>query len=226
MDWDSTVERLDAGSAPAPDANYARSTWLTTLNDDGSTSCDCGRCAVAGRIVLVPVRLWHAPAPQHRARPALQRRRLDSRCGRRRSHRSTSDGTGDIARAAKAGRTAVGRSSPIRAAPVSTRPSMHIARPAAMARVPHRQALGDGRHGCRAGRSHPISGLTARQGRHPPQQSPVIVSTSTVVADGCRQHVGEKGRSRGLVDVGSHRARGRQNLKDFAVAERPWLVLG
>ena len=35
VDWDSIVERLDAGSAPAPDANNARSTWLTTLNEDG-----------------------------------------------------------------------------------------------------------------------------------------------------------------------------------------------
>ena len=36
VDWDSIVERLEAGSAPAPDANNARSTWLTTLNEDGS----------------------------------------------------------------------------------------------------------------------------------------------------------------------------------------------
>src|SRR6478752_6257893 len=36
VDWDSIVERLDAGAAPAPDAHNSRTTWLTTLNDDGS----------------------------------------------------------------------------------------------------------------------------------------------------------------------------------------------
>ena len=36
VDWGSIVEKLDAGSAPAPDAHNARSTWLTTLNEDGS----------------------------------------------------------------------------------------------------------------------------------------------------------------------------------------------
>ncbi len=36
VDWGSIVERLDAGSGPAPDAHNARTTWLTTLNEDGS----------------------------------------------------------------------------------------------------------------------------------------------------------------------------------------------
>jgi hypothetical protein len=36
VDWASVVEKLEAGSAPAPDAHNARTTWLTTLNDDGS----------------------------------------------------------------------------------------------------------------------------------------------------------------------------------------------
>jgi hypothetical protein len=36
VDWTAVVEKLDAGSAPAPDAHNARTTWLTTLNDDGS----------------------------------------------------------------------------------------------------------------------------------------------------------------------------------------------
>ena len=30
------VEKLDAGSAPAPDAHNARTTWLSTVNEDGS----------------------------------------------------------------------------------------------------------------------------------------------------------------------------------------------
>ena len=36
VDWAAVVEKLDAGSAPAPDAHNARTTWLTTINADGS----------------------------------------------------------------------------------------------------------------------------------------------------------------------------------------------
>src|SRR5688572_4472237 len=36
VDWNAIVEKLDAGSAPAPDAHNARTTWLVTVNDDGS----------------------------------------------------------------------------------------------------------------------------------------------------------------------------------------------
>jgi PPOX class probable F420-dependent enzyme len=36
VEWGAVVEKLDAGSAPAPDAHNARTTWLTTINADGS----------------------------------------------------------------------------------------------------------------------------------------------------------------------------------------------
>jgi hypothetical protein len=36
VDWAGIAEKLDAGSAPAPDAHNARTTWLTTVNRDGS----------------------------------------------------------------------------------------------------------------------------------------------------------------------------------------------
>jgi hypothetical protein len=36
VDWEAIAERLADGSPPAPDAHNARSTWLTTLNEDGS----------------------------------------------------------------------------------------------------------------------------------------------------------------------------------------------
>lgn len=36
VDWNATVERIADGSPPAPDAHNVRTTWLTTLNDDGS----------------------------------------------------------------------------------------------------------------------------------------------------------------------------------------------
>ena len=36
VDWAAVVEKLDAGSAPAPDAANSRTTWLSTVNQDGS----------------------------------------------------------------------------------------------------------------------------------------------------------------------------------------------
>ena len=36
VDWDAVVEKVAGGSAPAPDAHNARTTWLTTVNEDGS----------------------------------------------------------------------------------------------------------------------------------------------------------------------------------------------
>jgi hypothetical protein len=36
VDWGAIAEKLAAGSAPAPDAHNARTTWLATINDDGS----------------------------------------------------------------------------------------------------------------------------------------------------------------------------------------------
>jgi hypothetical protein len=36
VSWTTVVEKLDAGSSPAPDAHNARTTWLSTVNGDGS----------------------------------------------------------------------------------------------------------------------------------------------------------------------------------------------
>jgi hypothetical protein len=36
VDWDSIKAQLDAGSAPAPDAHNSRTTWLSTINQDGT----------------------------------------------------------------------------------------------------------------------------------------------------------------------------------------------
>ncbi|MEA2314837.1 MAG: hypothetical protein QOI03_1529 [Solirubrobacteraceae bacterium] len=35
VDWAAVLARLEAGTAPSPDARNARTTWLTTVNDDG-----------------------------------------------------------------------------------------------------------------------------------------------------------------------------------------------
>ncbi|MGH9079740.1 MAG: pyridoxamine 5'-phosphate oxidase family protein [Acidimicrobiales bacterium] len=36
VDWAAVIEQLKAGSAPAQDAHNSRTTWLTTINEDGS----------------------------------------------------------------------------------------------------------------------------------------------------------------------------------------------
>jgi hypothetical protein len=36
VDWAGVVEKLQAGLTPAPDATNARTTWLCTVNEDGS----------------------------------------------------------------------------------------------------------------------------------------------------------------------------------------------
>ena len=36
VDWAAITDKLDAGSAPDPDAHNARSKWLSTVNEDGT----------------------------------------------------------------------------------------------------------------------------------------------------------------------------------------------
>jgi hypothetical protein len=36
VDWDGIVAKLDTGSSPAPDGMNSRTTWLSTVNEDGS----------------------------------------------------------------------------------------------------------------------------------------------------------------------------------------------
>lgn len=36
VDWAIVTDKLDAGSAPAPDSMNSRTTWLSTVNEDGS----------------------------------------------------------------------------------------------------------------------------------------------------------------------------------------------
>jgi hypothetical protein len=36
VNWEAIVEKLEAGSAPAPEAHNARTKWLATVNEDGS----------------------------------------------------------------------------------------------------------------------------------------------------------------------------------------------
>jgi hypothetical protein len=49
VDWAAVAERLEAGSAPAPDAVNSRTTWLSTVNQDGSP-----HVTAVGALWLVP----------------------------------------------------------------------------------------------------------------------------------------------------------------------------
>ena len=76
VDWDAVVEKLEPGSAPAPDAHNARTTWLATVNEDGSPH------VTAVGAVWLDGTFWfqtgrHPEGPQRRARSALFGRRVD-----------------------------------------------------------------------------------------------------------------------------------------------------
>ena len=36
VNWAAVIEKLNAGSAPAPEAHNSRTKWLATINEDGS----------------------------------------------------------------------------------------------------------------------------------------------------------------------------------------------
>jgi hypothetical protein len=78
VDWAAVVEKLDAGSAPAPDAVNSRTTWLSTINEDGSP-----HVTAVGALwhVLVPDGRGHAEGAQCRARSAVFDRGVDPRRG-------------------------------------------------------------------------------------------------------------------------------------------------
>src|SRR5437763_11223344 len=81
VSWANVVEKLDAGSPPAPDAHNARTTWLSTVNEDGSP-----HVTAVGALWLDGC-FWFqtgsGTGPQRRPRPPLLDRGVGSRCRRR-----------------------------------------------------------------------------------------------------------------------------------------------
>ena len=63
VEWASIADKLDAGSAPAPDAHNARTTWLTTINEDGSP-----HVTAVGAIWLDGSYWFQTGAPTHKHR--------------------------------------------------------------------------------------------------------------------------------------------------------------
>jgi hypothetical protein len=71
VDWAAVVERLEAGSAPAADAHNSRTTWLSTVNDDGSP-----HVTAVGALWLDGA-FWFQTGPQTRKGRNVER---DPRC--------------------------------------------------------------------------------------------------------------------------------------------------
>ena len=142
--WEAVTEKLDAGSPPAPDAHNARTTWLTTVNEDGSP-----HVTAVGALWLDGAYLFQTGSGTRKHRNVER----DPRCS---IAVSTLDADvvveGDaervtdpafVARAAKAGRTVVGRPSPTRAVRHHRALQRAVAGAAAVGRVSRRAPVGD-----------------------------------------------------------------------------------
>ncbi len=103
VEWAGIVEKLDAGSAPAPDAHNARTTWLATINEDGSPH------VTAVGAVWLDGTFWFQTGERTRKRRNVER---DGRCSIGVSirdadvviegHAARVTDPGDVARVAKA----------------------------------------------------------------------------------------------------------------------------
>ena len=126
VDWAAVTEKLDAGSAPAPDAHNARTTWLTTVNEDGSP-----HVTAVGALWLDGTYWFQTGAGTRKGRNVGR----DPRCSIAVSIRDADVVVeGDaarvtdpaiVARVAKAWADTVGRRSPTRAVPASPHRSTH-----------------------------------------------------------------------------------------------------
>jgi hypothetical protein len=71
VDWADIVGKLDAGSPPASDAHNARTTWLATINEDGSAH------VTAVGAVWLDGSFWFQTGARTRKRSNVER---DPRC--------------------------------------------------------------------------------------------------------------------------------------------------
>ena len=71
VDWAAVAEKLDAGSAPAPGRAQRSTTWLTTVNEDGSPHVTAVGALWVDGAFWFQTGAGHAEGPQRRARPAM-----------------------------------------------------------------------------------------------------------------------------------------------------------
>ena len=161
VDWAAVTEKLDAGSAPAPDAHNARTTWLATLNEDGSP-----HVTAVGALWLDGAFWFQTGSGTRKGRNVAR----DPRCSISLSIRDADVVIeGDAARVTDAGsvaRDCEGVGGHRLAGGARRERFRHhravqrtISRTAAVARVSHRATLGDCRVGHRAGWAHSLQVL-------------------------------------------------------------------
>lgn len=80
VQWDGIVDKLDAGSAPAPDGMNARTTWLATVNEDGSPHVTAVGAVWLDGTFWFQTGTGTRKGPQCGSRPAVFGRGVDSRC--------------------------------------------------------------------------------------------------------------------------------------------------
>jgi Pyridoxamine 5'-phosphate oxidase len=162
-EWGAVVETLADGAAPAPDAHDARTTWLTTVNEDGSPH------VTAVSALWLDGAFWFQTGTGTRKSRNIAR---DPRCSIAVSMRDADvvvegsatrvTDSASVARVAKgvggqrvAGGTRSERDRHHRAVQCA------VAGTTAVERVSHRAPLGDRDDGHGAGRSDPLHLLTA-----------------------------------------------------------------
>jgi hypothetical protein len=81
VDWAAVTAPLDRGVTQAPETGGPdrHTTWLTTINADGSPHVTGGRRVVGRRHILVRDGRAHPQGAQPLPRPALHDRRLNAR---------------------------------------------------------------------------------------------------------------------------------------------------
>ena len=162
VDWAAVAEKLDAGSAPAPDAHNSRTTWLTTVNEDGSP-----HVTAVGALWLDGAFWFQTGSGTRKGRNVAR----DPRCSIAVSIRDADVVIeGDAARVTDpgiAGAYCEGVGGQRLAGGARRERFRHhravqrtVARTAAVARVSHRATLGDCRVGHRAGRPNSLQVLT------------------------------------------------------------------
>jgi len=159
VEWTAVTEKLDAGSAPAPDAHNARTTWLTTVNEDGSQH------VTAVGAVWLDGAYWFQTGTGTRKHHNVER---DPRCSVAVSIRDADvvvegdaarvTDPGELANVAKAWADGGWPAEPDQSGRHHLAVQRTVARPAAVARLSHPATLGNGR-GHRAGRPDSLPGL-------------------------------------------------------------------
>ena len=79
VNWTDVVEKLDRRLDPAPEAHNAHTTWLSTINKDGSPHVTAVGALWLDGSFWFQTGYWYAEESQRRPRPALFDRGVGAR---------------------------------------------------------------------------------------------------------------------------------------------------